>query len=58
MSDDREGQQFQKFMKTPRGESYLWKTTHLNTAERKEEVKEGGKIDGGKRRRRETVVRV
>lgn len=52
---------------SPRGQSYLWKTTHLNTEEKQEEGKEGGKKkrrekgerkDEGKRRgkRRETVV--
>lgn len=45
-------QYFQKFTRTPREESYLWKTTHLNTAERNEEVNEGGMKDGRKVRGR------
>lgn len=36
------------FMRTPREESYLWKTTHLNTAEKNEEGSEGGAKDGKK----------
>lgn len=50
-------------MSTLREESYLWKTTHLNTAERNEEVnkdwmKDGRKVRGRreKRKMRETVV--
>lgn len=35
------------FKTTPRGKSYLWKTTHLNTAERQEDMKEGGRTEGG-----------
>lgn len=57
------GQYFQKFMSPLREESYLWKTTHLNTAERNEEVnkdwmKDGRKVRGRreKRKMRETVV--
>lgn len=38
---------FKKLKRTPRGESYLWKTTHLNTAEKEEEVKASGRKNGG-----------
>lgn len=57
------GRYFQKFISPLREESYLWKTTHLNTAERNEEVnkdwmKDGRKVRGRreKRKMRETVV--
>lgn len=36
-----------KFTTTQREESYLWKTTHLNTAE---EINKGGMKEGGERR--------
>lgn len=41
------------FMRTPRGASYLWKTTHLNTAERERSKWRGSeeRREKGKRKR-------